>query len=564
MAIDMPPAMPPELLPANQVPALISGLRDSVIVHGMGDYQLRIVGNRYLSEDQVRQVLAAAQTPSQAIRGLSNAYHRFGHLLVKLYYVAEGNRVSVYVVQTRLADIRAPHSILVHFNDVIGDSDLEVGEFDRRRVLADMKSRRAGVDYDISYQAGDGLWDTVMVFHAQPVPDYEHNDIYLDVGNQGNRFLGRYFGGAGMTHRFGSGTEFSVNYETAIIDWGETNGGKNYDGALLRLNHPSRAGLYGLEASYIEYQREVVVVEPGGGSPLDPLSSEPCLIPDLQFCLPPLDDPLAMPGSVMLVDIDAEVATLALTGEQVLYSTPGRRVTFSQRLEAVTTEISTAADGLVLDEPHSSLELGLKYLRSARMLGIPVRANVQLFAETGLSSDGGTLGTVADPDIVAPGKRTAEYNLLRPKLGLEFQFGDHVKMALDAAAQFSDGDQLPQQQQYVLGGISLLSAYLPGVLVGDSGAYGRLAFSVTGWEVGSVKIIPSLFAEYAQAWYEDAGGVFDDVRSLSDAGLRLKLELVDAVDMELVAATPLSDDNLPDQFLDEAEADFFWRLRLTF
>ncbi len=572
MALDLPPVIPPQLSTAERIEAYAPASAVSAFRATIEGRELIVTGNRYLSEEQLRTLTSAAQTPSQAIRAINQAYYQLGHLLVTVYYAPRGNGIHVHVVNAGLADIEGPATIRAHFDDLIGDKDLTTSEFDTRRVLANLKSERSGVDYSISYRIKDGNPEAyTMVFTPQAVSDHDATDLILQLSNQGNRFLGRYFGGAGVKHRFSTGSELALNYEAAITEWGETNGGKSYDGLSLQFNHPSSFGLYGLEGSYVEYEREALLAEPvtTPGTPVvDVGGSLICLLGGLLGlpCNPGVGVSVGGSTSLLLVPvvIEAEVSSLALTGEQVLYSDSAQRFTVSQRLEHIETEIDVVGRGLLLDEPHTSLELGAKYFRQMRLLGAPARFNVQAFIEGGLSSDDGSLGTDTTEDAVSIGKRTAEYLMLRPKLAMQVGLTDALALNLDFAGQLSDDEQLPQQQQFVLGGISTLSAYLPAVLVGDSGTYTRLSLEGSGWELWGATFKPSLFVEHGQAWYENAGGDAADTRSISDGGVRLVADLGWQTEMELVAAAPISESNIDQAVLDEAEADFYWKLKKTF
>lgn len=569
MSIDLPPVIPPQLVDEDTMKTFISQAPSrSYIEHRVTDVDIRVIGNEYLKADEIEQVLRAANTASQAIRNLNKLYHRSDYLLVRLFYVKRGDVIFVFVQQTKLQDIKAPESIRVHFEDLIGDPDLTVGEFDKPRTLANMKSNRAGVDYSISYEFGKDPFSTTLVLSPEPVEDYESTDFYLDAGNQGNRFVGRYFGGTGIAHRFSGGSEVSLNFEKAIVGLGETQGGKSYNGGIFNFSHPSRFGLYGIEFIYTNYERDATLLEATSSSPLDPVTSEQCLDPDATFCFPPLEDPISTSSdTASVLSIEGETGIGALTGEQILFSHPRHRMTFSQRFEWISDEVDSEERGILLDESYGTAELGLKYLRNTSVFGAPAQLLLQGFVKAGTGS-GGTFETAEDneenADAVLPGKRTGDFVLFRPKFGFKLDITNHLRMAIAASAQISDGNQLPQQQQYVLGGMDLISAYLPGVLIGDTGSYGRFSFEGINLEVNGTVITPSIFAEHGQTRFEDAGGVFDDTRVIQDAGVRLNLKFASDLDMDLVATESLTDKNVPQETLEQARAEFFWRIRKTF
>ena len=388
-----------------------------------------------------------------------------------------------------------------------------------------------------------------LVFNQSDQDDYDATEWGLSLGNQGNRFVGRYFGGASVRHQFWNGTELNVEYESALTEWGETNGGRGYDGLLLTLDKPTRFGLYGLELSYAEYDRDDVVVTAGQED-----TSILCTVFGLCTNVPATVDPVVVEG---------ETQSAALTGEQVLYASPRQRFTVSQRLDYIEADIELDDGRVLQEEAHAAAELGLKYFRHSNWFGKPVRWSVQGFVEKGLSTDGGTFSIDNNASSVSAGKRTAEYLLYRPKLG--FKIGlDNWSVNLDVLSQLSDGEQLPQQKQFVLGGMSTLSAYLPGTLVGDTGTYARIKLERNSWDVFGMELTPAVFVEYGQTQFENVDGDFGETRSLTDAGISIDGELGWDLNLTFVAAAPVSDRNVNEEVLEDLEVDFYWKLSKTF
>ena len=158
--------------------------------------------------------------------------------------------------------------------------------------------------------------------------------------------------------------------------------------------------------------------------------------------------------------------------------------------------------------------------------------------------------------------RTAEFIALRPEANYQLKVADNLAWVSTAKAQFAD-EQVPQQQQFILGGMDTLSAYLPGILVGDEGYFAdtRLESRYT-WN--DFIVVPSVFVEYGGAWYNNAGSPQGDEQTIGDAGLRLKVNYKSFLYTEIVAARPVYDDVADDDRLDDLEADFYWRIRATF
>ena len=113
-----------------------------------------------------------------------------------------------------------------------------------------------------------------------------------------------------------------------------------------------------------------------------------------------------------------------------------------------------------------------------------------------------------------------------------------------------------------------MSAYLPGVLVGDTGYHADLSFNHT-WNFGSFTMVGGFFAEYGSAQYENASGSLGSVdlssdSSISDAGLRATLTAWDWLEVRAVIAESLSDDNVDEDVLERSEADFFVVVKAVF
>jgi hemolysin activation/secretion protein len=598
MAIDLPPVIPPQASTAEKIENYAALNSASVIERNVAGYTIRITGNKYLTEQQIDTIMNAAQTPAQAVNAINQAYYQLGHLLVTVYYAHKDKVVYAHVVNGKLAKITAPEAIADYFDELLGDEHLTRAEFDENRVLADIKAQRMGVDYSVSYQLEGNPQEFTMVFTPSEVEDHDPTKITLGLNNLGNRFLGRYFASAGISHDFSNGLNFNFNYDRGMTEWGETNGGDSYDAYTLKFNAPSPWGLYGIEGRYVEYARDVVltlVTDSSDTSTGDTDTDGGCLL-GLDVVCGLVDSLLgdnnalssllgggalnsvlgtALPaeessnddGTVTTQDIafriESESTSVALTGEQILLSDSFQRLIFSQRLEFIDNTIELMDVGTLLDESYSTLELGLKFNRVMRLFGLPTQIVAQGFAEAGLSSDSGTLGTSNEEGSVAIGRRSSEFLVLKPRLTGKLSVSDWASLNLQFISQFSNDTQLPLQQQFVLGG-SALSAYLPGVLVGDSGTFSKLSFSGNKLPAFGMTFQPAIFVEHGQAWYEDADGVAGDARQIADAGLSLSASWKDIIKTDLIAAVPVSDDNVDQQQLKQSEVDFFWSLKVIF
>jgi hypothetical protein len=546
MAIDLPPVMPPQLATHTQI-EIAAQTNAEAITAVVAGITMRVVGNKYLSPAQIASLLAAAETPSAAITALTRRYYNAGYLLVSVSYFRVDDTVTVLVNQSTVKGMRGNVAITAHFNGLIGDPNLSLAEFDRARVLADLQAQRAGLAYSIAYE--QHYDDQVILdFREVPVDDVDATDVVLEMNNKGSRFLGRYFGLVGLRHRFDSGTEAGLVYKNIFENFGEAGDGEGYEQLDISIEHPFTFGLYGADVTRIQYQRQPQVATNGGDG------SDFCAPPVLIACTP------AAGGTV--VNLDAEIDIVTLSGEQVLYSNPVRRWSVFQRLGYVNSEIqSDLQSASLLDESYQTIELGAKYSVRGALADGPSYFKAQLSVSAGFG-DGGSLESDRS-DGVGVGQRSAEFFMLRPKLGYKFALSPHYELAVNLDGQLADDTQLPQQQQYVLGGMNSLSAYLPGVLIGDNGYFVQASVSAKHRVLG-VSLDASIFAEYGATSFNGVSGELGSVQAVADTGVRLSAVLAYGFVSELVAATPLLDDVVDKAHLDALEADFFWRLRWTF
>lgn len=545
MAIDLPPVMPPQLATNTQIEA--AGRENAeAITAVVAGITMRVVGNKYLSPARVSAILSAAETPSAAITTLTRRYYNAGYLLVSVNYFRIDDTVTVLVSQSAVKGLRGNPAITAHFEGLVGDPDLSLAEFDRARVLADLQAQRAGLAYSIAYEQHYDN-QVILDFREVPLDGYDATDVVLEMNNKGSRFLGRYFGLAGVRHRFASGTEASLAYKTIFEDLGEAGDGDGYHQVDFSIEHPFTFGLYGLDFTRIEYQRHPTLASATSGGLLG-------------ICLPPLFS--CTPSGSVAVNLDAEINIAALSGEQVLYSNPVRRWSLFEKIEYVNSEIQTELQAQpLLDETYQTVELGGKYSERGELASLPSYFKAQLSVRGGFG-DGGSLDSDSS-DGVGIGQRSAEFIMLRSKLGYKFALADHYELAMNVDAQFSDGTQLPQQQQYVLGGMNSLSAYLPGVLIGDNGYFVHAALNAK-YRAWGMPVEASIFAEYGATNFSDVSGELGMEQSLADAGVRFSASLGYGFETEFVAAVPLMDKVVDKARVDSLESDFFWRLRWTY
>lgn len=549
MAIDLPPAVPPTLVNASYISDYASSA--SAYTGTVGSFELRVTGDHHLNNEELDKIFEVAKSADQAILLINSATNRKGHLLVNTLYSRQQAVIYVHALQTNLSSVSGAEEITPFFKGLEGDADLKRSEFDRARAMANIKSDRTGVDYSVSYNVAESdPGQVAMVFTAEPVEDADRTDLSLKLSNEGSRFAGRYYADAGIKHSTMGGTDLSLDYQKAIPEWGESREGDEYDQITLGINRPFSFGLYGLRLSQAEYTQDFTSTTTGTAS-----------------CAPSLLSFLCLPGSPSATTtsvFDAEIQRIALTGEQVLSSDIYRRFSLYQELELVDSTIEDEASNKLQDEVYTTLELGAKYQRANKM-GSDRSLNYTLAASVkgGVDDDGGTFETTPTATGVTVGKRVGDFIVVKPRLAVQIGNSEKTTLDFDLAAQLAD-DQLPQQQQWVLGGVNSISSHLPGVLVGDSGVFARLGLNHRLAGTDSFTLVGGIFAEYGEANFEDASGADGDTFSISDIGIRLTAKFEDTFEINLVVADSISEKNLSDDFLEQTEADFFASAKLVF
>ncbi len=568
MAIDFPSALPPQLTSVAEIrTAAGASATYTGLVNG---YDLRVTGNHYLSEKELSVIFDAAKTPSQAIFLMNSLSLRKGHLLVLMQYAPEGSTVYVHAVQATVAGITGD-GIAEYFADLEGDKDLTRAEFERARVMANVKSQRTGVAYSTSFVVDENEPELVsLVFEADPVDNYKPTDVFVQFGNQGSRYVGRYFGDIGLNHNFGNGSRVGLGYETAFTDLGESRGGEDYHRFQLTADRPFSSGLYGFTASHIEYSQHL------GYSAASSSVAGSGAICDLLAAVG-LCSPTTTTTAGQSIDLDADINAFALTGEQVLASDFSYRINSFQRLEYIDSQLDISGLGSLQDETYATVELGAKYFSAENVGDKKLRWSAQLSLKAGVTGGEGTLGSydsfqssymTANPGAtsapaVAPAARTAEFVSVLPRIAAKLPLANGSELNASFFAQYAN-EQLPQQQQWVLGGMKSISAYLPSVLSGDSGYFTELSLQQK-FNIAGVDVNAGVFVEYGAAWFENASGAAGDTRSIADAGVRVAADLGWGLNAEAVVAMPLMDDGFASSSeLERLEADFYFVLKKVF
>jgi hemolysin activation/secretion protein len=505
MTVALPPPLPPQIVPLAEVRT------DAQRVVQFAHYRVHLPDAPRLSSSQLRAAVAGAASADEAVRGLARAYYELGLLSAQLSYAVDGDDLYVAVHEHAISAVHAPPVLLPYFESLLGTSSLRDDDFEPRRALANVHAERAGIDAQaqlVPDQRAEARG--YMLDIEQQGSRRDANTVSADFWNPGNRFAGRNFFDLDARHSNKVGDQFKLLWHTALTGLGDSRA-EHYNEETLTWSRATTWGALGLTGHAYDYRSD------------DELDGQ---LRELQAAwLYPLRATLR---SRWLLDVRAEYTHLD----------------HDVHVDADDGDAAIATQS----EEYPSLQAGLHYSRSDVWRGRPVDVDLGLTLRQGLRGDRATSG--ADLD----------YFLWRPTANLNVSLSDAFDTGLTLAAQFSD-DRTPEQSQWVLGGIDNIAAYLPGIAVGDSGAYAALDLQYAGWTVAGIALKPRLFAEYGYSRYAQMPGQ-NDIQ-LSDVGAELGLAWRQ-LRASLAAALPVEHQGVDDRLRRDSEANLLFRLTARF
>jgi hemolysin activation/secretion protein len=130
------------------------------------------------------------------------------------------------------------------------------------------------------------------------------------------------------------------------------------------------------------------------------------------------------------------------------------------------------------------------------------------------------------------------FNLLNWNFVYAQNLPESFRASISLTGQWANST-LPTNQQWVLGGYGNLTAWFPGVVVGDQGMLASASVS-RSWEWGPLSLSPSLFLEagYSQRSFVPQGG--QATQFLSDIGIGLTASLKSGTSLTMGSAAPLA------------------------
>lgn len=539
MPIDLPPSLPPQVGNPDVLETRYEIAQKNTIDVRIASQLIRISGNSYLNEKTIRKAAAAVDTPAQFIKLLDALYAAEGYPFVNVEYGREDDSGIIYIdiSQGYIERIDAPPLLQPFFNRFQDVPNLQFEDFHIMQVLAGIKADRAGVNVSSEYTVSEIQPDEyVLDLDIQPDPEHEDWTLATSFGNPGNRFLGRYFGFASVQYNTPNGDILGLTYGRSFSNLGEPRGGRDYNYGQFKYSTVNPTGLYSFSVSYAQY------------------------ILENQFGFQETQR--------------THTVTVSLDGSQLLHATASTRLLLNETLEYIdsATEVieapvsRTLPGGLrfpvqgqqIRDLRYATAKLGLTLSHSWQVFSNPTSVEIRGSYERGFAGE---------IDNLVQSNRQTNFNLFAGRFELSYRLFWDIVSRLTFKGQVTLGAELPQQQQWVLGGPGELSAFLPGILIGDNGSYGRFDLIMPPLSLGPSNLRLTFFVEAGNAVYADRTGSDAAVRAAADAGVKLELDVGEWLDMSVYHAESLGVRNFEvfpgEEFVEDNTVDWFFNVTVT-
>ena len=533
MAVTLPPVIPPQQAGVEQLQRQAT----ESAAFNFQSYRVHVLGAAVLDGDTLASATQQAATLSDVVRKLAALYYEAGYPAAQLRYGLAGSDLYVLASPGKLASVEGPQALEPYFEDLIGLDPLTDSAFERRRVLATVHADRAGLQVEPVFRpdpSGDAYTMTL-----EPVPDApDPTRFKVEVGNPGNRFVGRHFLDLDLRHGLASGDEFNAIWRTGLKGLNDDEAADRYDEEMLSWSRVTRYGIFGLSGRNVDYR---IDLRTESDRPLSRL---------LRNLLP------FLPPNTVEQPIKGDIRQAEAAWAYPLAADFHSRWSVNAKIDYTHKELELRSrDTRIQNQEYGSIEAGTAYGRTIEL------------GEQRLDLDGGLSlrkGLGDDESDQAASLADLGYLLWRPQLSARLSQGD-FSTRLELYAQLTR-DTVPEQSQWVLGGLGNIASYLPGVAVGDSGGLARLQFDYKLFGKGErYALVPRAFVEYGYARNEHPqAGLPGGTPTIADAGIELLFSYSSWLDASLAYAEPFHDQDIDRRTLNDAEANVYFRAALKF
>lgn len=489
MAVALPPPAEPQMVPAAEIrPYAKLKVQAGALTFYVADFCK-------LGTAQVARVASAATTPAEIVRGLGASCYLLGYPAALTRYGVDGSTLYIEVQRGRISSVEAPPRIKAYFAGIEKKRVVTAADLEKRRVLADSLSERAGDNYQMQL-VPDGPDSSKLVI-ANPTDGRDRLQLRAGFATNGNRYSGRYIADGQARYSWGDGTEALIGIGAAVRppQLRDDQSGPYHEasGSLTRV---TTAGVLGVDGRYVELKPKVPAID-------------------------------AM-GTVFPAGLDGEISEAGVSWLVPLHATYTERVTLSLRVARVQQTFDFD-DQRLLTERYTKANI---VVSGATRFAIADSHVFELQGGVDLSQ-----GFTSSPFVPAGGGGRGQFSMARPAIRLSYQPGAAFSPAIEASAQFTSA-ALPQNEQVVLGG-DTQRAFEPGTAAGDQGWRAKATINHRPWALGWLSLEPTLFAEYGTARFRDPPPVAAGTAERAAVGLEATLRLGNTVEFTGFVAEPI-------------------------
>lgn len=476
----LPPPSPPPASVAQtpRTPAAAFGESSPQTVDSHG-YHYIVVDNRLLTEADVRTALESAGSPRAALGALKQAYESKGFFLVALVGTEKDKNVTIRVIQGRLTHVEGSKHLAAFFVGLEDDDTLRRSDVVRSSILAQAYAATNGKQPQISFHPAPEVGGSTMQVGESDLQGSHRFGANVSFGNFGNRYAGHYIAQGSLSLQ-GQGMTLQVSQAHALPGMATDTHGAFYRNDQAKFSAITPVGILGLDASKTQYHLGEAF------APLYPAG---------------------------------RIEVFGATATQLVYADETRRWSFSEGAHRIH-DANTVFSGLysLYDRRFNLFDLGSDFSwRFGGLFKRPAALNLSVGAKLGSAQ--------ADWGFTrAKGAPASHFKIYTASAGLTQSLAHGFSMKLDISGQATPYT-LPSYEQWVLGGLNNLAAWMPGTIVGDRGYLGRFTVQAPEWRAGPFHITPSVFAEHGAARYSYIAPQAPVWQSLTDAGAGLSLDV---------------------------------------
>ena len=511
----------PIALPAPSTPELgsaetIRGQGSAYVSAAFQQNQVHVIGPDVVSKGTLEGAISGAENLSDVVRRIQGAYYLAGYPAVRVVYALAEPDLYVQVTLGKVTKVEAPDRYLPYFDQLAGADPLTDEQLEPGRTFASLHADRAGQSAVPTYVPdGDGA-----ILRIEPNDNGPgRSSMGLGFGNPGNRFVGRHFIDWFAKHSFTTGDELRATGRYGMNGMDREDGARGYGDFSVGWGKVTPWGLLALQGRFTGYQVEAQAIG--------------------------LPDPLKLTGNIGEVE-------LGWSG--LLHSSFYSRWGVSAKVDYTRKilEFASSEDDIQQQE-YGSVEAATQYSQVVRPMDLPIELSAGVAVRSGLGDNKTDQGRV---------QADLGYLLFKPTVGVSVRFGEYATIRTAVIAQITD-DTVPEQQQWVMGGVGNIEAYLPGVASGDSGGLARVQWETDSQSLMGIGVVPRLFVEYGFAKFENGTGDEGDKQRLADGGASLAFTR-GPFEASVSYAESIQEKKIAKDVLHDSDANAFFRVAMKF